>query len=163
LLNSTTDQLFPSKLANPLLLILRMAFAIFSDEDVLDTWFSSALWPFGTLGWPEGEKPSPLQGRGLGEGTVNKAPPNSLRLQPPPLTSPLKGRGSLLSRHYPNDVLISGFDILFFWDARMAMQGLHFMKDVPWKTLYLHGLVRAADGSENVQVQGQCGRSAGVD
>ncbi|MBK9999575.1 MAG: valine--tRNA ligase [Sphingomonadales bacterium] len=86
------------------------------DPDVLDTWFSSALWPFGTLGWPE----------------------ETLALQ----------------RHYPNDVLISGFDILFFWDARMAMQGLHFMKDVPWKTLYLHGLVRAADGSKMSKSKG---------
>ena len=52
-----------------------------------------------------------------------------------------------------NDVLISGYDILFFWDARMAMQGLHFMGDVPWKRLYLHGLVRAADGQALVLVQ----------
>ncbi len=89
------------------------------DNDVLDTWFSSALWPFGTLGWPE-----------AGEGA------------------------SLLARHYPNDVLISGFDILFFWDARMIMQGLHFMKEVPWKTLYLHGLVRAADGSKMSKSKG---------
>jgi valyl-tRNA synthetase len=61
---------------------------------------------------------------------------------------------SLLQRHYPNDVLVSGFDILFFWDARMAMQGLHFMKEVPWKTLYLHGLVRAADGSKMSKSKG---------
>ncbi len=86
------------------------------DEDVLDTWFSSALWPFATLGWPE--------------------------------------EGDLLSRHYPNDVLVSGFDILFFWNARMAMQGLHFMKEVPWKTMYLHGLVRAADGSKMSKSKG---------
>ncbi|WP_157217546.1 valine--tRNA ligase [Flavisphingomonas formosensis] len=86
------------------------------DPDVLDTWFSSALWPFGTLGWPD--------------------------------------QTTALSRHYPNDVLISGFDILFFWDARMAMQGLHFMKEVPWKTLYLHGLVRAADGSKMSKSKG---------
>jgi len=93
------------------------------DPDVLDTWFSSALWPFGTLGWPE------------------ENPPRS-------------GEESLLNRHYPNDVLISGFDILFFWDARMAMQGMHFMKEVPWKTLYLHGLVRAADGSKMSKSKG---------
>ena len=86
------------------------------DPDVLDTWFSSALWPFGTLGWPD--------------------------------------QTTELNRHYPNDVLISGFDILFFWDARMAMQGMHFMKEVPWKTLYLHGLVRAADGSKMSKSKG---------
>lgn len=90
--------------------------AIAQDEDVLDTWFSSALWPFGTLGWPD--------------------------------------QTSELDRHYPNDVLVSGFDILFFWDARMAMQGIHFMKEVPWKTLYLHGLVRAADGSKMSKSKG---------
>ncbi|MFN7324137.1 MAG: class I tRNA ligase family protein, partial [Sphingomonadales bacterium] len=90
--------------------------ALTRDEDVIDTWFSSALWPFGTLGWPD-------------------------------QTEDLK-------RHYPNDVLISGFDILFFWDARMAMQGMHFMQEVPWKTLYLHGLVRAADGQKMSKSKG---------
>ncbi|MCJ2183893.1 valine--tRNA ligase [Novosphingobium sp. 1949] len=86
------------------------------DEDVLDTWFSSALWPFATLGWPE--------------------------------------QTELLAKHYPNDLLISGFDILFFWCARMAMQGIHFMDDVPWKKLYLHGLVRAADGAKMSKSKG---------
>jgi valyl-tRNA synthetase len=86
------------------------------DPDVLDTWFSSALWPFGTLGWPE--------------------------------------QSEKLSRHYPNDLLISGFDILFFWDARMAMQGMEFMGAVPWKKLYLHGLVRAADGQKMSKSKG---------
>ena len=90
--------------------------ALTRDPDVLDTWFSSALWPFGTLGWPD--------------------------------------QNTMLDRHYPNDVLISGFDILFFWDARMAMQGIHFMEEVPWKTLYLHGLVRAADGSKMSKSKG---------
>ncbi|WP_062785203.1 valine--tRNA ligase [Novosphingobium capsulatum] len=86
------------------------------DEDVLDTWFSSALWPFATLGWPDDT--------------------------------------TLVQRHYPNDLLVSGFDILFFWDARMAMQGLHFMNEVPWKRLYLHGLVRAADGQKMSKSKG---------
>jgi len=86
------------------------------DPDVLDTWFSSALWPFATLGWPEDTE--------------------------------------MLRRHYPNDVLVSGFDILFFWDARMAMQGMHFLNDVPWKTLYLHGLVRAPDGAKMSKSKG---------
>jgi len=86
------------------------------DEDVLDTWFSSALWPFATLGWPEETEE--------------------------------------LKRHYPNNVLISGFDILFFWDARMAMQGIEFMGEPPWKTLYLHGLVRDAQGAKMSKSKG---------
>jgi valyl-tRNA synthetase len=86
------------------------------DPDVLDTWFSSALWPFATLGWPE--------------------------------------QTETLRRHYPNDVLISGFDIIFFWDARMAMQGFQFMGERPWKTLYLHGLVRDAKGQKMSKSKG---------
>ena len=86
------------------------------DEDVLDTWFSSALWPFATLGWPDETED--------------------------------------LKRHYANDVLISGFDILFFWDARMAMQGIEFMGEPPWKTLYLHGLVRDALGQKMSKSKG---------
>lgn len=89
---------------------------LYREEDVLDTWFSSALWPFATLSWPE--------------------------------------QTDLLAKHYPNDLLISGFDILFFWDARMSMMGMHLMDEAPWKRLYLHGLVRAADGSKMAKSKG---------
>ncbi|MFN9499190.1 MAG: valine--tRNA ligase [Erythrobacteraceae bacterium] len=91
--------------------------ALTQDEDVLDTWFSSALWPFATLGWPCSDAP-------------------------------------LLAKHYPNSLLISGFDILFFWDARMMMMGYYNMGQKPWDTLYLHGLVRAADGAKMSKSKG---------
>src|SRR6201986_2426004 len=78
------------------------------DGDVIDTWFSSALWPFSTLGWPDDDTD--------------------------------------VRRYYPTDVLVTGFDIIFFWVARMMMMGLHFMKDVPFHTVVLHGLVRDAGG-----------------
>ncbi len=86
------------------------------DEDVLDTWFSSALWPFSTLGWPE------------------KTPE--------------------LKRYYPTDVLVTGFDIIFFWVARMMMMGLHFMKEVPFKTVYMHALVRDEKGQKMSKSKG---------
>jgi len=84
--------------------------ALVQESDVLDTWFSSALWPFSTMGWPE---PTPL-----------------------------------LQKYYPTSVLVTGFDILFFWVARMMMMGLHFMKDVPFADVYVHALVRDEAGKK---------------
>ena len=127
--------------------------ALRQDEDVLDTWFSSALWPFVTLGWPD--QAPPLQGRGRSReaaGGVGAVADANARHMPHPNPSP-EGEG-LLAKHYPNDLLISGFDILFFWDARMAMMGMHLLGEVPWRRLYLHGLVRAADGQKMSKSKG---------
>ncbi|MBB5685836.1 valine--tRNA ligase [Sphingobium boeckii] len=130
------------------------AISIARDPDVLDTWFSSALWPFATMGWPEDEHttpfvPSDVEGRGDTTSGVSTALDTNGAGEVPSVSGK-----SLLGGRYPNDVLISGFDILFFWDARMMMQGLHFMKDVPFKTLYLHGLVRAGDGAKMSKSKG---------
>ena len=86
------------------------------DEDVLDTWFSSALWPFSTLGWPEKTK--------------------------------------TLETFYPTSILETGFDIIFFWVARMIMMGLHFMKDVPFHRVYLHAMVRDEKGEKMSKSKG---------
>jgi valyl-tRNA synthetase len=137
------------------------------DQDVLDTWFSSALWPFATLGWPnDADLTLSPAGRGQGEGALSPGE-NLGGRTPSPQPSPPRGEGagqgeglwapragSQLARHYPNDVLVSGFDIIFFWDARMAMQGLHFMGEKPWKTLYLHGLVRDSKGQKMSKSKG---------
>jgi valyl-tRNA synthetase len=100
------------------------------DEDVLDTWFSSALWPFSTLGWPEQTKE--------------------------------------LQRYYPTSVLVTGFDIIFFWVARMMMMGLHFMKDgkgapeIPFADIYIHRLVRDASGAKMSKSKGNVVDPLGV-
>jgi valyl-tRNA synthetase len=90
---------------------------LIQDEDVLDTWFSSALWPFSTLGWPDRDDPA-------------------------------------LQTWYPTSVLVTGFDIIFFWVARMIMFGLKFMDQIPFKEIYMHGLVRDADGNKMSKSKG---------
>ncbi len=86
------------------------------DTDVLDTWFSSALWPFSTLGWPN--------------------------------------KNSLLKKYYPTNVLVTGFDIIFFWVARMVMMGLFFMKKIPFQNIYIHPLVRDENGEKMSKSKG---------
>jgi valyl-tRNA synthetase len=98
---------------------------IHQDPDVLDTWFSSALWPFSTLGWGNGDA---LENSKWFEGD--------------------------LSNFYPNDLLITGFDILFFWVARMIMMGEHFMGELPFKDIYLHALVRDEHGNKMSKSRG---------
>jgi valyl-tRNA synthetase len=131
--------------------------AIFRDPDVLDTWFSSALWPFATLGWPDGQAPArwPSAACGPGEGVGGGGSPSPAAPtdSPPTQPSPLK-EGGLYQRHYPNNLLVSGFDILFFWDARMMMMGQAMTGQNPWPRLYLHGLVRAPDGQKMSKSKG---------
>ena len=120
---------------------------IYRDEDVLDTWFSSALWPFATLGWP-GDAPTPNPSRER-EGSETWGAEGE-----PSRSGVGSTQANLLAKHFPNSLLISGFDILFFWDARMLMMGNYNMGQAPWPRLYLHGLVRAADGAKMSKSKG---------
>ena len=137
---------------------------VWRDNDVLDTWFSSALWPFATLGWPEDNPPrnGEVAARSADGGVEAspQAPPSADSNRPlrpsgaPPRSGEDLPDSPLLARHYPNNLLISGFDILFFWDARMMMMGQAMTGQNPWPRLYLHGLVRAADGQKMSKSKG---------
>ncbi|MFU7528836.1 valine--tRNA ligase [Qipengyuania sp. ASV99] len=132
-------------------------FTLERDSDVLDTWFSSALWPFATLGWP---LVPPRNGEVAARSADGGDSPHTPTLQDAsPLHRPADGPPprngeDLLAKHFPNSLLISGFDILFFWDARMMMMGNYNMGQAPWPRLYLHGLVRAADGAKMSKSKG---------
>ena len=118
------------------------------DEDVLDTWFSSALWPFSTLGWPDALRDASSLHP---EGDDGRSP--AARLEGSRDEAP-QGEESILQKHYPTTVLVTAFDIIFFWVARMMMQGIHFMKDIPFHTVYIHALVLDEHGQKMSKSKG---------
>jgi valyl-tRNA synthetase len=127
-----------------------VSIALWRDEDVLDTWFSSALWPFSTLGWP-GPDPGPIAAWFLKLIEGLKFLPGSCRLW---LASWFVKTPPEVKRYYPTDVLVTGFDIIFFWVARMMMMGLHFRKEAPFSTVYIHRLVRDEKGAKMSKSKG---------
>jgi valyl-tRNA synthetase len=126
-------------------------FYIWRDPDVLDTWFSSALWPFSTLGWPDLEASwFRKRRRRLWRWFVQKPSWRRLGRWYPKFLIP----DHPLERYYPTDALVTGFDIIFFWVARMIMMGLRFMEEVPFHTVYIHALVRDERGAKMSKSKG---------
>jgi valyl-tRNA synthetase len=123
---------------------------LYRDEDVLDTWFSSALWPFSTLGWPEEDNGALRDDLSL---HPEGSPGTGERLEGQRDGSP-QGEDSFLKKFYPTSTLVTGHDIIFFWVARMMMQGLHFMEEVPFHTAYIHALVLDEHGQKMSKSKG---------
>ena len=124
------------------------------DPDVLDTWFSSALWPFATLGWPGGQGEAGTVRPELVEGPSSAVTKTWVSTSSTRTDQVEAEHQAWNSERLPNDLLVSGFDILFFWDARMMMMAQQLTGRPPFKRLYLHGLVRAADGQKMSKSKG---------